>query len=275
MNEQNLMTNVECPPTPGDPFCFELYEQVMTEKDNEINDLKKLIGKLQERKPDHKETCITELTRIMEDILMMYPDCEINQAQTTENLYKYRMRDMMGPTTSIHEFINKIEMFNHPRSFYMLKNFQVQLESLSWEEEITPNQPSLFNNIPPMSRAIPVYPSENRGHHFLFVEFINNFIINEAGVELIVYSKKEEIHNERFDWSPVSKLKIKYANRATKTLLDYVNALIKDIKKSIQICQNCGGGHNIRNCKEECKGNCPRNCKSHLPKDCPIAATIV
>ena len=264
-----LMTNFECPPTPTpEPqFRFEVCDQVMTEKDKEINELKRLISKLQEPKPDHKEECITELTHIMEEILMMYPDREINQAQTIENVYKYNMRNMMDPTTSIHEFINKIEMFNHPRSFYMLKNFQLQLENTSWEEEIIPAQPSLFNNIPPMSRVISVSSRD------VFGEFINNFIIDHAQ-GLVVYSKKDEVWGERFDWSPVSKLKIKYANRATKAFLNYVNALIKDIKKTIQICQNCGGDHNIRDCTEECRGNCPRNCKSHLPKDCPMAVPI-
>jgi hypothetical protein len=211
----------------GEPFYFEMCEQIVDEKDKEIEELKKLIMKLQE--PKHKESCITELTRIMEDILT---DSLINPVQTIEELYKYRMRNIMAPTTLIHEIINKIEMFNHPRSFYMLKNFQVQLENLSWEEEILPVQPSLT---PPTSRVIPVYFNENLSFPLLFVEFINNFIIGEAGVGVAIYSKKDEVHTERFIMSPVSKLKIKYANRATKSLLDYVNALIKDLPKDLTI----------------------------------------
>ena len=202
----------------------------------------------------------------------MYPNNIINQAQTIEELYKSRMQlFIIYLTPLIHEFINKIEMFNHPRSFYMLKNFQVQLESVSWEEEILPNQPSTSPR-----RVMPVSPPEiiRMSGPGLIVEFINDFIIRGSNNGLVVYSKKDEVRDERFDWSPVSKLKIKYANRATKAFLNYVNALIKDIKKTIQICQNCGGDHNIRDCAEECRGNCPRNCKSHLPKDCPMAVPI-
>jgi hypothetical protein len=228
-----------------------MCEQIVDEKDKEIEELKKLIMKLQGPNPNHRESCITELTRIMEDILMMYPDCLINPVQTIEELYKYRMRQMMGPTTLIHEIINKIEMFNHPRSFYMLKNFQVQLESLSWEEEILPVQPSLIH---PTSRVIAVYSNENLSFPMLFVEFINNFIIGEAVVGIAIYSKKDEVHDERFNMSPVSNLKIKCANRATKVLLDHINALIKDIKQTIFVCQNCSG--------------------DHLPKDCPISMPI-
>ena len=95
MNSMNtLMTNFECPPTPASEpqFRFEVCDQVMTEKDKEINELKRLISKLQEPKPDHKEECITELTHIIEDILIMYPNNIINQAQTIEELYKSRMQ---------------------------------------------------------------------------------------------------------------------------------------------------------------------------------------
>lgn len=261
MIHNNSTTNLECDltideqpmPPPPPPSGIE-------DKDEEIEELKQVVVKLQEqvkdcemklekanariteRNTNPKEVCITELTNIMEDILSLYPDGEANQIQTNENLYKHNWKHINSATRFIRGIIDYIEMFNHPRSFCMLKLIKDELESIGWEERHIDACIGFNSRHWPMRRVVKkssTYVGDNK-----CAAFIQKFILDGSqGGILVVYETKmkeytiskylNDYDDPRYNFDRLNYLKITYADRATKALLDYVNASFEEVKKTM------------------------------------------
>ena len=233
--------------TPEDPFYFEVASQMMEEKDliishlhDELQELREYISE-QRQQTVHRNTTLHELTRIVEDIVALYPTFVDNDIQC-ENMALARGYEYAS------DIITYIDKFK--KSIRMLQCIKTELQSITIENasyKKSDGGTTMLISCQTSSSIIGFKPMDASVHHLhsclhykmnsIIIETLRfghwkrdgtrgNFVFYQQKTPLDgIHYKSNEEHSQIWEWKKT------FAKRMVRELLIYVEHLLRQLSK--------------------------------------------